>query len=210
MTASSLSEAKAELVRQRILQGVAAVLGRREDLTFAAVSQASGVPERTCYRYFPTREALSAALFDWVNRRLGVDGERPRDAESWKSSIRRVFPGFDAVAPVIRELLISPEGRLARLAANPARQRAALAIVQREVPGLERSAARRIAAVLQLLTAAGTWQVFREYWGMDGAEAAETSVLAGELVLTGARSLATRKPRAARKKRASQGGEARP
>jgi AcrR family transcriptional regulator len=210
MTAASLAEAKAELVRQRILQGVAAVLDRREALTFAAVSEASGVPERTCYRYFPTREALSAALFDWVNQRLAVDGERPSDAESWKASIRRAFPGFDALSPVIRELLASPEGRLARLSANPGRQRAALAIVQREVPGLERSSARRIAAVLQLLTSAGTWQAFREYWNMDGAEAAETSVLAGELVLTGARALAAGRPPAPRKKRASRRAEVQP
>ncbi len=179
------------------------MLERGEALTFAAVSAASEVSERTVYRHFPTREALLRGLYDWVNQRLAVDGDRPTDAAGMARLVRLLFPGFDALAPVVRELLASPEGRLARLAANPARQRAALALVEREAAGLAPVQHRRVAAVLQLLTSASTWQSLRDYWGMDGAEAAEAAVLASDLMLAGARSRAgTRSKKVARKKAA--------
>ena len=187
MKTVSLSDERVELVRRRVLEGVAEVLGRGEALTFSAVAGAAGVPERTIYRHFPTREVLLAAVFVWVNQRLGLDGERPSDAAGLARQVRQMFPGLDSMAPVVRELLMTPEGQLARLAANPERKRAALAIVQHEAPGLERASARRLAAVLQLLTAASTWQALRDYWDMDGGEAAEASVLAVELLLEGAR-----------------------
>jgi hypothetical protein len=146
-----------------------------------------------------------------VNERLAVDGERPQDADGMARLVRQIFPGFDTVAPVIRELLAAPEGRLARLGANPARQRAALAMVEHEAGALAPGEARRVAAVLQLLTSAATWQALRDYWEMNGAEAAETVVLATELILAGARARrariapagtgkAAKRPREARKK----------
>ena len=198
MKTASLSEARTELVRERVLAGVEALLGQGQALTFTALAAAAAVPERTIYRHFPTREALLGAVFDWVNRRLGVDTERPTDAAGFAALVRKVFPGFERMAPLVRELLASPEGRLARLSANPERQRAALALVQSEAPGLDRVAARRLSAVLQLLGAAATWQSLCDYWGMDGAEAAEASVLAGELMLEGARARARNKRRRAR------------
>jgi hypothetical protein len=98
-----------------------------------------------------------------------------------------VFPGFDEIAPVIRELLIAPEGRVARLADRAGRRRAALALVRREVPGLGKAGTKRVAATVQMLTTASTWQTLRDYWDMDGREAAETAALAIELVLEAAR-----------------------
>ena len=43
---------------------------------------------------------------------------------------------------------------------------------------------------MQLLTTAATWNTLRDYWDMDGAEAAETAALAVELLLDGARARA--------------------
>jgi AcrR family transcriptional regulator len=201
----SLSEARSELVRERVLAGVAALLEQGEALTFTAVAKTAGIPERTIYRHFPTREALLGALYEWANARLGTGGERPTDADGLARLVRQTFTGFDALAPVVRELLIAPEGRLARLSQNPERQRAALAIVRGEAPGLDATSARRLAAVLQLLTAASSWQTLRDYWGMDGAEAAETAVLASELLLEAARARAG----ARRKKAGRRSTEAR-
>ena len=196
MVAVSLSDARSALVRGRILGGVEAVLRGGHDLTFANVSGASGVPERTCYRYFPTREALLGAVFDWVNERIGWTEGPATDAAALASLVRRAFPGFDAVAPVVQALLATSEGRAVRVAQNGSRRRAALALARREAPGLDDATSRRVAAALQLLTLAATWQTFREYWDMDGAEAAETSVLAAELLILGARAHArTRAPR---------------
>ena len=184
--AVSLTDARTELVRQRILEGVALVLGRGEAWTFGNVAKAAGVPERTLYRYFPTREALLLAIFDWANQRIGAQGRLPANARELTSLTRRAFPGFDALAPVVRELLLAPEGQLARLRQKSARQRASLALARREAPGLGPARTRRLAAVLQLLSQAATWHALREYWDMDGAEAAEAAALAIELLLAGA------------------------
>lgn len=190
--AVSLTNARAELVRGRILQGVADVLGRGEAWTFASVAKAAAVPERTVYRYFPTRDALLSAIFDWSNQRIGFSGRLPESAAELTALARRSFPGFDELAPVIKELLLAPEGRLVRLRHKPARQRASLALAKREAPGLTATETRRLAAVLQLFTQAATWQALRDYWDMDGTEAAETSALAIQLLLAGARDRRTR------------------
>jgi AcrR family transcriptional regulator len=185
-----LTEARAELVRARILEGVAELLRLGETWTFASVAKRAGVPERTLYRYFPTREALLQGIFEWANARLGFQGELPRDAPALAALVRRCFPGFDTLAPVVRELLLAPEGRLARLRQKSSRQRSSLALVEVEAPGLAAADARRLAAILQLLGQAATWQSLRDYWDMDGAEAAEASVLAIQLLLEGGRSRA--------------------
>jgi AcrR family transcriptional regulator len=196
MSSVSLQEARAAVVRERVLAGVAAVLAAGDDLTFAKVARAADVPERTVYRHFPTREALLAAVFDWANRRIGFDGELPVDREGAVALVRRVFPGFDDIAPVIRELLIAPEGLAARLSNKQARQEAAVQVVRSDAPGLDPATTERVAAAVQLLMSAATWQVLRDYWDRDGTEAAETAAVAIELLLDGARHRADRADRA--------------
>ena len=66
----------------------------------------------------------------------------------------------------------------------------ALALVNNEAPGLDRTTTRRVAAVVQLLTTASTWQTLTQYWDVDGDEAAETAALAIELLLDAARNRA--------------------
>ena len=190
MSATTTQQARANAVRERVLEGVAALLATDDHLTFAALATTTGVPERTIYRYFPTREALLAAIFDWTNARIGFDGELPTDGDGAVALVRRVFPGFDEHAPVVRELLLSREGLDVRLSSMGARRRAALALVNNEAPGLDRTTTRRVAAVVQLLTTASTWQTLTQYWDVDGDEAAETAALAIELLLDAARNRA--------------------
>jgi AcrR family transcriptional regulator len=185
--AVSLTEARTELIQKRIFEGVAVVLDRGEPWTFASVAKAAGVPERTLYRYFPTRQALLEGIFGWANERVGFYGDFAGDEVGLQALVRRCFPGFDELAPVVRELLLAPEGQLARLRHKARRQRASLQLVQHEAGGLRAKEARRLAAVLQLLSQAGTWHALREYWDMNGAEAAEAAALAIELLLDGAR-----------------------
>jgi AcrR family transcriptional regulator len=192
---TSLRDARAGVVRERVLEGVAAVLAAGDDLTFARVAKAAQVPERTVYRHFPTREALLTEVFHWANRRIGFEGDLPADRGDVVALVRRAFPGFDQIAPVIQELLAAPEGLVARLSDKDARQQAARAVVASEAPGLDPASARRVAAAVQLLTAAATWKTLRDYWDMDGTEAAETAALALDLLLDGARSRAERTDR---------------
>ena len=98
--------------------------------------------------------------------------------------VRRVFPGFDTVAPVVAELLTSPEGRRARLAAVDDRRAAAVAVVATARPDLDPTTARPVAAVVQVLGTAAVWQALRDFWDMDGDEAAAAVTTAIDILLT--------------------------
>lgn len=183
----STRDIRSQAVRERILDGVAALLASGESLTFAKVAKEAEVPERTLYRYFATREALLAAVFEWSNRKIGFDGALPVNEAATIALVRKVFAGFDPIAPVIKQLLIDPEGLQARRTNLERRRRASIDVARREAPQLDRTSTRRLAAALQVLTAAATWQTLRDYWEMDGVEAGESAALAIELLLAGAR-----------------------
>lgn len=184
MPQASIRDARHDMVRERVLDGVAALLGDGDDVTFAAVARAAGVPERTVYRHFPNRQALMAAVFAWTNRQVGFTGTLPRTAADVSAMVRRVFPGFDAVAPVIDELLASAEGRQARLAALDERRDAAEAVVSSARPDLDAERRRHVAAVVQVLGSAPVWQALRDFWEWDGATSAEAVATVIELLLT--------------------------
>lgn len=187
-----LREARADLVRTRVIEGAVALLEEGRPLTFKAVAHQAGVPERTVYRYFPSRAELVAALFERTNERIGHDRARPTTADALVELLHRAFQGFDDHAAVVRRMLIEPEGRDARLADVADRRRAAIELVDHEVPDLDRVTRDRLAAVIQILTTASTWQGLHDYWDLAGPEAAETSALAIELLLEAARGRARR------------------
>jgi AcrR family transcriptional regulator len=187
MSAVTLQEARQAVVRERVLDGVAALLRAGQELTFAKVAVAAGVPERTVYRYFPTREALLTAVYEWANRHTGLEGQRPATGEEAVSLVRRSFPAFDHLAPIVRTLLLAPEGLAARLSTNEERRRAAVEVVRHEAPHLDERSTVRLAAVIQLLSSAAAWQALHDYWDFDGDEAAETSAFGIDLLLTATR-----------------------
>jgi hypothetical protein len=129
-------------------------------------------------------------MFDWANTQIGFNGDLPTDAKAAQALVRQVFPGFDRIDPVVRELLAAPEGRTARLSDKSRRRAASAALVRHEAPGLDKASARQVAAVIQLLTTASAWQTLKDYWDMDGEEAAEASALAIDLILEGAKARA--------------------
>lgn len=201
MSTVSLQAARQAVVRDRVLEGVAQLLASGQELTFAKVAAAADVPERTVYRHFPTREALMSAVYDWANRRIGFDQQRATTGAEAIDLVRRTFPAFDEMAPVIRELLVAPAGLAARLADNDDRRRAAVAVVRHDAPGLDATTTCRLAAVIQLLTSAAAWQALRDYWDLDGADAAAASALAIELLLAAASDRATAHPAGQRGRR---------
>jgi AcrR family transcriptional regulator len=186
MSTVPLQVARRAVVRERVLEGAASLLADGESLTFAKVAKVAAVPERTVYRHFPTRERLLADLFVWANERVGLTGPRAETSAGLAESVRRTFLGFDELEPVIRGLLAAPDGLWVRLSDNDARRRGATTVVRNTAPGLGRATERRVAATVQLLTSAAAWQSLRDYWDMDGNEAANTITLALELLLDGA------------------------
>ena len=155
-----------------------------EDVTFTKVAAASEVPERTVYRHFPNRQALIDALFAHVNERIGFGGQLPTTQAEMTAMVQQVFPGFDTVAPIVDELLSSPEGRQTRLNTLENRRAAALAVVANARPDLDDDAVRSIAAVVQVLGSAAVWRALRDFWNFDGAQAANAVTTAIDALLT--------------------------
>jgi AcrR family transcriptional regulator len=144
------------------------------------------------YRHFPSRKALLEAAIDWTNARIGHEGDRPTREEELVALVRQTFRGFEAHAAVVRRLLMEPDGLAARVRDVDSRRRAALELVRNEVPGLDEESTARIAAAVQVLTLASTWDSLHAFWDQDGDEAAETAVLAVQLLLEAARARTTR------------------
>ena len=65
-----------------------------------------------------------------------------------------------------------------------ARRAAAEAVVAGARPDLDRDRARDIAAVVQVLGTAAVWQALRDFWHMDGNEAATAVTTAIDILLT--------------------------
>jgi AcrR family transcriptional regulator len=190
----TLQQAKADVVRARVIEGAVALLDDGRSLTFKEIAHEAGVPERTVYRHFPTRAALLTAVFEWTNEQIGHAGPRPTSQVALVALVRQAFRQFDEHGPLVRQMLIEPDGRDARLADAADRRRAASELVRHEAPDLDRLTHDRVAAAIQVLTVAATWQSLHDYWDLDGAEAGETSALAIELLLEAARARAQPTP----------------
>ena len=182
--ATSVRAAQTQLLRDHVLEAACDLIRAGEDVTFTKIAAAAEVPERTLYRHFPNRQALVNALFAHVNQRIGFDGELPTTPLEMTAMVRQVFPGFDTVAPVVDELLSSPEGRRARLDAIEQRRAAALAVVADARPDLDDETARNLAAIVQVLGSAAVWRALRDFWDLDGAHAATAVTTAIDALLT--------------------------
>ena len=188
---SPLREAQSAATSQRILEAVGVVLERGEEPTYALVAEAAGCQERTVYRHFPTREHLAAAFWDWQYSILG-----PRDWTLGTEAdlvdlIDRTFRAFDEHPELIKAMLHTRHGRAARLSENDQRRAMAQRCVDDAVPGLDRRRRRQAAAATQLLFSAAAWEVLRDYWDMDGEQAAATASLALTAMLEGLRRSST-------------------
>jgi AcrR family transcriptional regulator len=187
MTRPSLQDERTEVLRTRVVEGAVELLRSGGSVTFKEVARVAGVPERTIYRHFPTRSDLLAAVYGWANEALGLEGPRPTTAVEHAELLRRSFAGFDELAPVVRQMLIEPEATRARAADAAERRAAAVGLVRHEVPGLDADDTERLAAVIQVLGLASTWQGLGDFWDLDGPAAGDAVARAVELLLEGAR-----------------------
>lgn len=191
---SPLREAQSAATSQRILEAVAVVLERGDEPTYAGVAQVAGCQERTVYRHFPTRDALAAAFWDWQYSILGPRDWTVGTEDGLLALIDRSFRAFDAHPELIKAMLHTGHGRAARLSENEQRRAMAERCVDDAVPGLDPESRRQAAAASQLLFSAAAWEVFRDYWDVDGEQGAETASLALTAMLEGLRRSSTPEP----------------
>ena len=131
-----------------------------EDITFDAVSRASGVPLRTVYRHFPNRAALRDAFWGWLNDAIEVP-DPPRTPADLPAYGRALFAAFDRQAALVRAFIHTAAGRDIRSAGTAARQekfRRALAPLLADLS--PETGHALLAAVMSLCSASG-WENMR-------------------------------------------------
>lgn len=174
--------------RESILGAVALCLESDglANLSFAQIAREAGVGESTAFRYFPTKEALLSAFWEWAPKAINRD-RFPRTYEELRTRLTPDFAHFDSRESLIRGMLVSPIGREARRNANTSRQKAFKDLVDREVGPMPEAERNRLCAAIQLLYSASAWAAFKDYWDMDGPEAAIAATEAIGVLLDSAR-----------------------
>jgi AcrR family transcriptional regulator len=184
---SPLRQSQAAATRERIVQACVALMRRGADLTYAAVATGAGVQERTVYRHFPRKEDLEAALWDWIVTHLTHADFAAKEEGQLIAAMRESFAGFDADAPLIQAMLRSAQGADVRRRQQPARRAMFEACIDSAVPSAPPPVRERAAAVLQVLYSGPSWDLLRNFWGMDAAEAADAIELGIRGLLSGLR-----------------------
>lgn len=163
------------MTRERIVDAAIELIAESggEQATIGAVAARSGITERTIYRHFDTRDDLMRAVWPRMQERVGSSGF-PASAAELIDRPRKLFPRFDKHAGLVRASINSCVGKSLRTSVNADRQSAMVACVADAFPQLDKEAARRRAAVVQLLESADAWGVLKDFWEFDGAEAGET------------------------------------
>lgn len=176
----------ASLTQGRIMQGLAGLMTAGAEVTFRSLAEASGVPERTLYRYYPSKDALLAAFWIWLNDRLGMPPP-PRSPDELLANIAAIFSAFASGEALIRAMLHDPHGRATRLAhAEARRQRLHTALAEILAP-LDASARKRLTASVQVLISAAGWETMRDYAGASPEEAADAAQWAVAALIAAAR-----------------------
>lgn len=169
---SPLRAAQARETQEKILQGVATWMESRpqEEFTLAGIAKLAGIERRTVFRHFPTKEALLASFWVWINHKVTAK-TLPASLSELLAAPQDTFARFDAEEGLIRASLHTQAGRDMRLASVPARQlafREALGEVTRTAPPAER---RNLECIAHALYSAAAWETMRDYAGVSGAEA---------------------------------------
>lgn len=169
---SPLRAAQAGETREAILRGVASWMQRKphEKFTLEGIARLAGIERRTVFRHFADKDALRAAFWEWINRRI-LPRILPASLEELRQAPRATFAAFDGEEALIRASLHTAAGRQMRLARVPDRRRAfrdALREVTRSATATER---RNLECAAHALYSAAGWETMRDYAGVSGREA---------------------------------------
>lgn len=144
-------------------------------ITVAAVAARAGVHERTVFRHFPGEAELRREVAETLEREAGL-GEPPPFGDLPEAA-RRMYAFLSTVPGVNAPRSVDPA-----LAAVEARRRGELAGAV-EGTGLADPAARRVAAVLDVLVAVPAYRRAVLAWGLSSEEAGAAAAWVTGLVV---------------------------
>ncbi len=165
---------------ERIDQALLALATSGEPMNHDEVARLSGVSRRTVYRRYADQPALRARLWQL----LSPPGGMPRNLDDlldWE--LRQTFEKFDLQAAAMVVETASAEGRQMRLENRAERIAAYDRIFAPYTARLTPEQRNRANAAMQLLCCGLAWREMRDQWGLEGADAAQTSVWAIRVLL---------------------------
>jgi AcrR family transcriptional regulator len=170
----SLRQAQRAVTEQRIIEALAALIDEEHplEISMAAVAKQAGVSEPTLYRHFPTKRDLFAALAGYQFRTVAA-GLTPATPDDLADAVRTVFLRSAAMENVIRWTLAATDPQRVPRPNVQARMdmlRTALGDHARS----DDEAQFLLRAVL-LLTSPMAWLYWKDYLGLDPADAAATA-----------------------------------
>jgi AcrR family transcriptional regulator len=171
----SLREAQRAVTEQRIVEALAALIEDEHplEISMAAVAKRAGVSEPTLYRHFPTKRDLFAALAGYEFQSVAA-GLAPASADDLAGAVRTVYQRSAAMENLIRWTLAATDpARVPRpnVQARLDMLRAAIGTVASADDDAERFLLRTVL----LLTSPMAWLYWKDYLGLDPADAAETA-----------------------------------
>jgi AcrR family transcriptional regulator len=167
-------EELAAMTEGRIMQGVATLLRRGNEVTFDLVAKESGVPQRTLYRYFENREALFGRFWRWANEHIEVPPP-PTSPNEVVAHIRALFEAFDRDEALVRAMIHDPHGRAVRVANADARRKKFSEALKPVIDRLPKEDATRLLASVTVICSATGWESMKDNWQLSGAAAAEAA-----------------------------------
>jgi AcrR family transcriptional regulator len=170
-----LREAQRRVTEQRIIEALAGLIEDEHplEISMAAVAKRAGVSEPTLYRHFPTKRDLFAALAGYQFQAVAA-GLAPASADDLAGAVRTVYQRSAAMENLIRWTLAATDpARVPRpnVQARLDMLRAALGAVAAADDDAERFLLRTVL----LLTSPMAWLYWKDYLGLDPADAAETA-----------------------------------
>ena len=171
----SLRDAQRAVTEQRIIEALAALIDDEHplEISMAAVAKRAGVSEPTLYRHFPTKRDLFAALAGYQFRTVAA-GLAPASADELAEAVGTVFRRSADMENVVRWTLAAtdPE-RVPRpnVQARLAMLRAALG----DQAGSDDDTVQFLLRTVLLLTSPMAWLYWKDYLGLEAADAAETA-----------------------------------
>ncbi len=116
----------------KVLEGAVRVLGRRgmSDLSIESVCKVSGVSRATLYRYFPTRDDLLDAVFEFIcvefENGVTLEAARHEDPVQRFAAVMEFLPKYTAERGLIRIFEADPSFHLVFFRSHFARHRASI------------------------------------------------------------------------------------
>ena len=171
---SELRAEQADATRRKILDALVRTMGRGvAALSIPAVAREAGVSVPTVYRHFRSKAALVAALSPHLIGRTGLMDPTLMEGADLPTIVHEMYRRNAGMDAELRAALASELGQQTRRRLMPQRVAIARKTIAARLPGLTDEELDRFTRVFLILTSSATMRAYKDYLGMDAAQAAD-------------------------------------